>query len=88
MAEIGTIKVTVPIRASAQPAAGGKICGTGSGIKVRSSSLGRARVYNLRGSLVKAQNVSAGETQIGGLKAGVYLVKLSDGTKGMVRIQQ
>ena len=65
-----------------------KVMGGSLGFKVYTNSAAKVQVYDLRGSLVKAQNVSAGETQIGGLKAGVYLVKLSDGTKGMVRIQQ
>ena len=65
-----------------------KILGTSLGFKVYTNSAAKVEVYNLHGSLVKAQDVSAGETQVTGINAGVYFVKLSDGTKGMVKVRQ
>ena len=75
-----------PIAASAKVRAG-KISGTELGIKVYANSAVRASVFNLKGELLKTQHLNAGEATIGGLNPGVYLVKLSDGSKGLVNLR-
>lgn len=74
-----------PIVASKVYAAS-KIRNSSLGFSVYTNSAAKVSVYNLRGSLVKEARVGAGETQISGLDAGVYMVKLSDGTMGKVRV--
>lgn len=63
------------------------LSGAAHGVRVRSSRPARVGVYNLRGELVKAQNVTAGETLIGRLKPGAYLVRLSGGAGGLVKVR-
>lgn len=60
---------------------------SGSQLMVRTNKAQKIRVYGANGALVKAQNVPAGETFISGLTSGVYMVKLSDGTKTTVGIK-
>ena len=75
-----------PIAASAKIRTS-KISGTELGIKVYANSAVRASVFNLKGELLKTQHLNAGEATIGGLNPGVYLVKLSDGSKGLVNLR-
>lgn len=63
-----------------------KILSNSFGFSVYTNSAAKVSVYNLRGSLVKAAKVNAGETQISGLDAGIYMVKLSDGTVAKVKV--
>ena len=60
----------------------------GRSIVVSGSSAGKVRVYSLTGRLVASQSLVNGETRIGSLQNGVYLVRLSDGTKAKVRVNE
>lgn len=63
-----------------------KILSNSFGFSVYTNSAVKVSVYNLRGSLVKAAKVNAGETQISGLDVGIYMVKLSDGTVAKIKV--
>lgn len=67
-------------------AASSKLYSEGSSIVVRSSSARKAKVYSLSGRLIAAKELVKGETRISSLQGGVYVVKLSDGTVGKVKL--
>ena len=78
---------TLPLEAPQTAARVSFIASSELGFRVHASSALKVEVFDLKGALVKAQGVSAGDTEIGGLKAGAYLVRLSDGTRGMVKVR-
>ena len=67
-------------------AASSKLYADGRSIVVVSSSARQAKVYSLTGKLIASKELVKGETRIGSLPNGVYMVRLSDGTKGKVKI--
>ena len=67
-------------------AASSKLYAEGRSIVVVSSSARQAKVYSLTGKLIASKELVKGETRIGSLPNGVYMVRLSDGTKGKVKI--
>lgn len=60
---------------------------SGSQLRVSTNKAQKVQIFGANGALVKTQNVPAGETFISGLPSGVYMVKLSDGTKTSIKIR-
>ena len=59
----------------------------GSAIVITTETAQTVQVYSLAGQLIVKQAVSAGETSIGMLTGGVYVVALNDGTKAKVLVK-
>lgn len=78
---------TSPIVLSPAKLGASVIRSSGSALRISTNTAQTVRVYGVNGRLVKAVSVPAGETFVGGLKSGFYMVKLSDGTKASVGIK-
>lgn len=67
---------------------GTKVWAANGTILVRTSVPQRMQVFSLAGSTVISRNIPAGDTRIEGLTAGLYIVRLSDGTIRKVAIRK
>lgn len=83
----GKVDSTAALSPSKMRLGSSMIAASGSALRIATNKEQMLRVYGVNGRLVKAQSVPAGETSINGLPSGVYMVKLSDGTKASVGIK-
>lgn len=77
----------LPVVKVANPNFASVVQGGEGSLKIRTTEPAKMATYNLRGALVKAAELPAGETTILGIRPGVYVVKLSTGVAGTARVK-
>lgn len=60
--------------------AGTKVWAARGTLFIRSSAAQQAEVFSLTGISIRRLGIPAGDTEVGGLQAGIYIVRLTDGT--------
>ncbi len=68
--------------------AGTKVWAARGTLFIRSSAVQQAEVFSLAGIPVRRLAIPAGYTEVNGLQAGIYIVRLTDGTVGKAMISK
>ncbi|WP_293674624.1 hypothetical protein [uncultured Parabacteroides sp.] len=75
-----------PTAVESVPGGASRIWAVGSRIRIGAARPVSVRVVSLGGHLVRSEQLPAGDSEIQGLPQGVYIVLLSDGSRGKVMI--
>ena len=75
-----------PTAVESVPGGASRIWAVGSRIRIGAARPVSVRVVSLGGHLVRSEQLPAGDSEIQGLPQGVYIVLLSDGSRGKVMV--
>lgn len=79
-------RVGDPTAVEGVPGGASRIWAVGSRIRIGAARPVSVRVVSLGGHLVRSEQLPAGDSEIQGLPQGVYIVLLSDGSRGKVMV--